>query len=269
MMNVLSGVLVTTMYKAGTLEPAFILHARNYRDTSLILDLLTLESGRYSVVSKGVRSPRSKLRGRLQPFSPLLIASVGRGELKTSTTIDFPRKPFRLTGKGLMLGLYVNELLYRLLDRFDPVAGLYQGYEDLLSELVLTSESFSEPSISEPSISEPSISEQHPGGEVTAIRRFELCLLQELGYGINFEYDSRDGQPISADRNYRFVVHEGFHAIRESQVETFPGAEILKIASGDLEQVDSKRLLNLTRLSLAELLGDKPLKSRSLFRGAR
>ena len=158
-----------------------------------------------------------------------------------------------------MLGLYVNELLYRLLDRFDPVAGLYQGYEDLLSELVLVSESISEPSISEP----------QPGGEVTAIRRFELCLLQELGYGINFEYDSRDGQPISADRNYRFVVHEGFHAIGESQVETFPGAEVLKIASGDLEQVDSKRLLNLTRLSLAELLGDKPLKSRSLFRGVR
>jgi DNA repair protein RecO (recombination protein O) len=93
--------------------------------------------------------------------------------------------------------------------------------------------------------------------------------LQELGYGINFEYDSRDGQPISADLDYRFVVHEGFHAIRETQGETFSGVEVLRIASGELEQVDSKRLLNLTRLSLAELLGDKPLKSRSLFRGAR
>jgi DNA repair protein RecO (recombination protein O) len=195
----------------------------------------------------------------LQPFSPLLIASVGRGELKTSTTIDFPGKPFGLMGKGLMLGLYVNELLYRLLDRFEPIAGLYQGYEDLLSELVL----------SEQSMSGQQLSIKEPGGEVTAIRRFELCLLQELGYGINFEYDSRDGQPISADLDYRFVVHEGFHAIRESQGETFSGVEVLRIASGELEQVDSKRLLNLTRLSLAELLGDKPLKSRSLFRGVR
>jgi DNA repair protein RecO (recombination protein O) len=113
------------------------------------------------------------------------------------------------------------------------------------------------------------LSVQELGDEVTAIRRFELCLLRELGYGINFECDSRDGKPISAARNYRFVVHEGFHAIRESQGETFPGVEVLRIASGDLEQVDSKRLLSLTRLSLAELLGDKPLKSRSLFRGAR
>ena len=247
------------MYEAGTLEPAYILHTRNYRNTSLILDLFTRDSGRYSVVSKGVRSPRSKIRNRLQPFSPLLIASVGRGELKTSTTIDFPRKPFGLMGKGLMLGLYVNELLYRLLDRFEPIAGLYQGYEDLLSELVL----------SEQSMSGQQLSIKEPGGEVTAIRRFELCLLQELGYGINFEYDSRDGQPISADLDYRFVVHEGFHAIRESQGETFSGVEVLRIASGELEQVDSKRLLNLTRLSLAELLGDKPLKSRSLFRGVR
>ena len=118
-------------------------------------------------------------------------------------------------------------------------------------------------------LSEQSMSGQQLGDEVTAIRRFELCLLRELGYGINFECDSRDGQPISAVRHYRFVVHEGFHAIREPQGETFPGVEVLRIASGDLEQVDSKRLLSLTRLSLAELLGDKPLKSRSLFRGAR
>ena len=259
MMSVLSGVLVTTMYEAGTLEPAYILHARNYRDTSLILDLFTRDSGRYSVVSKGVRSPKSKIRSRLQPFSPLLITSVGRGELKTSTTIDFPRKPFGLMGKGLMLGLYVNELLYRLLDRFEPIAGLYQGYENLLSELVLFKRA----------VLGPQQTIKQSGGEVTAVRRFELCLLQELGYGINFEYDSRDGQPISADLDYRFVVHEGFHAIRESQGETFSGVEVLRIASGELEQVDSKRLLNLTRLSLAELLGDKPLKSRSLFRGAR
>ena len=246
------------MYEAGTLEPAYILHARNYGDTSLILDLFTRDSGRYSVISKGGRSPKSKIRSRLQPFSPLLIASVGGGELKTSTTIDFPRKPFGLIGKGLMLGLYVNELLYRLLDRFEPIVGLYQGYEDLLSELMLFKGSVSG--------HEQSIKESD--GEVTAIRRFELCLLQELGYGINFEYDSRDGQPISADQDYSFVVHEGFHAIREYQGETFSGTEVLRMASGDLEQVNSKRLLNLTRLSLAELLGDKPLKSRSLFRGA-
>ena len=247
------------MYKVGALEQAYILHARNYRETSLILDLFTRDSGRYSVISKGVRSPKSKIRSRLQPFSPLLIASVGSRELRTLTTIDFPRKPFGLVGKGLMLGLYVNELLYRLLDRFEPITGLYQGYEDFLSELVLFKRSMlgREQSIKE------------PDGEVTAVRRFELCLLQELGYGINFDYDSRDGQPISSDKDYSFVVHEGFHVIRDSQDETFSGAEVLRIASGELELVDSKRLLNLTRLSLAELLGDKPLKSRSLFKGAR
>ena len=246
------------MYEAGKLEQAYILHSRNYRDTSLILDLFTRDAGRYSVISKGVRSRKSKIKSRLQPFSPLLIAAIGGGELKTSTAIDFPRKPYGLIGKGLMLGLYINELLYRLLDRFEPITGLYQGYEDLLSELVFFRRAMSG--------RQQSINES--GGEVTAVRRFELCLLQELGYGINFDYDSRDGQPISAERDYSFVVHEGFHAVHESQGETFSGAEVLRISSGDLEQVDSKRLLNLTRLSLAELLGDKPLKSRSLFRGA-
>jgi len=231
------------MKSSSDLHEAFILHSRNYRDNSLILDLLTREAGRYSVVARGARSGRSRVRGRLQPFTPLLIASVGRGELKTSTAIDFPGNPFRLEGDRLMLGLYVNELLYRLLGRFDPVTGLFDEYRLLLTSL-----------------------QEHSSG-IADVRMFELCLLQELGYGISFEYDARDGEPVEEEACYKYVVQEGFHRVSEAGDDAFYGGELLALASGRLEEVNGQKLKKLTRKSLGVLLGDKPLKSRSLFRG--
>lgn len=231
------------MSRTPVLEPAYILHARNYRNTSLILDLLTRDSGRYSMVVKGARSSTSKLRGRLQPFTPLLVAPVGRGELKTSTVIDFPLKPHRLVRDSLLFGLYINELLYRLLGKFDPVSELYGHYEELMECL------------------------QSQQNDVNTVRRFELNLLQELGYGINFKYDARNSQPIEEQRHYRFVVQEGFHQTSERDGDVFPGAELLQLSSGELSKVDAGRLRNLTRNSLAVLLGEKPLKSRTLFQG--
>ena len=225
------------------LHEAFILHSRNYRDTSLIVDLLTREEGRYSVVVRGAMSQKSRVRGRLQPFTPLLVASVGRSELKTSTSIDFPGNSYRLTGDRLLLGLYVNELLYRLLGKFDPVLELFDDYCHLLTSLADCQ------------------------GGVLDVRLFELRLLQELGYGINFDYDAGDGQAVEENSHYKFVVHEGFHRVDEPGDSAFCGAELRSIAEGNLQVVNERRLRNLTRVSLAELLGDKPLKSRSLFRG--
>ena len=225
------------------MNEAFVLHSRNYRDTSLIIDLLTRDEGRFSAVVRGARSEKSKVRGRLQLFTPLLIDFVGRGELKTCTKIDFASRAFRLTGDSLLLGLYVNELLYRLLGRFDPVPALYEEY-------VLLMQAFDDGS-----------------GNVSDVRIFELRLLEELGYGINFEYDARTGEQVSEDSHYRYVVHEGFYASNQDFENLFPGAELLSIAHRDLAAVDEKRIRNLTRISLAELLGDKPLKSRSLFQG--
>ena len=44
------------------LEPAYILHSRAFRETSLIVEALTREHGRIAVVARGVKSPRSRWR---------------------------------------------------------------------------------------------------------------------------------------------------------------------------------------------------------------
>lgn len=242
MMSELSGVSAT-MNTDSSQHHAFVLHGRNYRDTSLILDLLTLEEGRFSVVVRGARSIKSRVRGRLQPFTPLLLGAVGRTDLKTATNIDFPGKAFDLKGDRLLLGLYVNELLYRLLGRYEPIEGLFEEYCQLLGQLQSVSEGIDE------------------------VRIFELRLLEELGYGINFEFDAVTGRRVEADSSYRYVLHEGFYPADGCHAEDFSGTELLAITDRQLDVVDRNRLRNLTRRSLAALLGDKPLKSRDLFRG--
>jgi DNA repair protein RecO (recombination protein O) len=223
------------------LGEAYILHSRSYRDTSLIVDLLGRVEGRYSVVVRGARSEKSRLRGRLQPFTPLLVGATGRGELKTATTIDFAGSTAAISGEPLFLGLYINELLYRLLGKYDPMPALFDDYRALLDVLVRDEDS------------------------TAYIRLFELRLLQALGYGINVQFDAGDGQPVVADGRYRFVVNEGFYRTERAGDDIYPGAELHAIEAGNLRAVDARRLRRLTRNSLAELLGDKPLKSRALF----
>jgi DNA repair protein RecO (recombination protein O) len=226
------------------LVEAYILHARKYRDTSLIVELLTRRDGRVSAVMRGVRSKRSKTAGYIRPFARILVAWLGKGELKTVTVTDFPFPPGALQGDALLAGLYVNELLVKLLGKYDPSVAIYEAYGALLQDL--------------------------SGATALAIglRRFELILLQELGYGITFERGV-DGDPVRAGCWYRYVPDEGFHAIGESPPDQYAyrGEDLLQIVEGRFEvpEIDTcaKRVI---RSSFAVLLGQRSLRSRELFR---
>ncbi|MEX2489217.1 MAG: DNA repair protein RecO [Pseudomonadales bacterium] len=226
---------------------AFILHARKYRDTSLIADLLTETEGRLNVVIRGARVKRPRFRGRLQPFVPLLVSWFGRGELKTVKVIDFPADNIDLEGNNLMIGLYVNELLYRLLGKFDPVPAIYTSYYRLLKVL------------------------EYSDSPAAELRRFELGLLTELGYGITFDIEAATGAPIERKQFYRYVTEEGFYPLpvdtyRERPSGAFEGSHLLSISRGELEEPAVEQAARqIVRSSLKTLLGDRPLKSREMF----
>ena len=57
------------------LTPAYVLHSRPYRDSSALVDLLTLHRGLQRVVWRGARGQRRKLAP--QPFMPLLVGMAG------------------------------------------------------------------------------------------------------------------------------------------------------------------------------------------------
>ena len=235
---------MTTFSRSNRLIPAYILHSRKYRDTSLLVELFTLDRGRVPAVLRGARSGKKKA-GTVQPFTPLLVAISGRGELKTVTRLESDTS-LHLAGEQLLIGLYANELLVRLLGKFEENPGIFEAYQQLIVYLGSTTDT-------------------HARGW---IRRFELTVLTELGYGINFQTDAITGEAIQAGICYRYVADEGFHLTQDQlSGQTFPGADLLAIASNTLDN----KTLELTvkkiiRAALAQLLGNKPLNSRAMFK---
>ncbi|MEM9256826.1 MAG: DNA repair protein RecO [Pseudomonadota bacterium] len=226
------------------LQPTFILHHRAYRDSSLLLDTFSAQHGRIDLVARGVRKQgrHGSRAALLQPFVPLLVSFSGRSELKTLVAAEPAAEAMNLTGERLYSGLYLNELLVRLLHRHDPHPRLFAAYAEALQGL-----------------------ECVPGVDLV-LRRFELRLLEELGYSFDFGCDSYHGIPVSAGEYYRYEAEYGLvQSDRDGPGQRYPGAALLQLAAGDFEG-DARRVAKyLFREALAVQLGPEPLRSRELF----
>jgi len=221
-------------------EPAYVLHARAYRETSAIIDLLTLQHGRISVVARGVRRARG---GQPHPFGRLSVGCSGRGQLLTLTGFDSISHRW-LTGDALFAGLYLNELLLRLLRDDDPHPVLFAAYERALDCLT-------------------------DSADEAALRTFERLVLKECGYEVTFGFDAETGDAVQSGRSYRFVPDVGFHAVDEAVDDRliFGGATLHAIAADDYTQEAARRAAKqIMRRALAPHLGDRPIGSRALFR---
>ncbi len=232
------------------LQPAWILHSRPYRDSSLILEVFTPEQGRVSLVGKGVRrrSRGGSNTALLQPFIPLLLSFSGRSEMKTLTQVESAGAATALQGERLFSGLYMNELLVRLLHRHDPHPALFAAYGEALQALV-------------------------SAAAVDAVlRRFEFRLLEDLGYSFDLGADGRSGELLMEDEWYHFDPDYGLvrrDGIAESERPAYLGRDLVSMSQGDYSGDASLTAKRLIRQALAAHLGDAPLKSRDLFRSYR
>lgn len=157
-------------------DQGYVLHSRRYRETSAIVDLFTKHNGRVSVVAKGVKSPKSKLKSVLQPFLKLQIHAKGKSQLKTLVAADAIDAPIVLTDTLLVSGLYLNELLVRLLHKDESDEVLYQCYEHTLTHLTNVSLEIE-------------------------LRQFEKQLIESLGYQLPFRFDADSHEKIKADQS--------------------------------------------------------------------
>lgn len=227
------------------LQPAYILHTRPYRDTSMLVDFMTPQFGRITAVARGVRSRKTPKRNLLSPFTRLLVSFQGKSDLKLLTHFESEGAHFSLTAKHLFSGFYLNELLVRLLPELDAHSSTYELYEKSLQALAAQEDL------------EP------------ILRHFELQLLAELGYGIDFSLDSQSAQLIATSSFYCLDTQSGFY-LAQSNVPAnaqFAGQHICAIAERDFSSADVKQTAKrITRILLKPLLGNKPLMSRELFR---
>ncbi|WP_066097377.1 DNA repair protein RecO [Xanthomonas massiliensis] len=166
-------------------EPAFVLHVRPWRETSLLVEVLSLRHGRLGLLARGVQGPRRQaLRAALQPLQWVRLAAVQRGELaqlRAAEALDAAPRP---AGAAMLSGFYVNELMLRLLPRQDPLPEVYAAYARIRARL--------------------------GDGQALAwpLRMFEYEVLQALGVGFDLEHDV-DGQPVDPAARYRLDPAEG------------------------------------------------------------
>lgn len=234
------------MMQRVELEPAYVLHRRPYSNTSWIVEFFTERHGRMAAIARSARGLKSRYRGRIELFLPMLISWSGRGELKTLGQVEFSSAPLLLNGNALLCGFYLNEILMRLLHRDDPYPQLFDIYQTVLHSL-----------------------EASPELLQVALRCFEKKLLQELGYGLSLTEELHTGALIEPLGYYQFISDRGFVrcSSNENAAEVFLGSSLLALHH---EQFNDARELNeakrLMRLVLARHLGDRPIKSRDLLR---
>ena len=238
-----------------TTQPAWVLSRKNYGDNGLLVEFFTMETGRCGAIVRGAhrRQRGGSLAALLQPFCPLLIALAGRGELKTLRMAEAPAAGYTLTRESLMSGLYLNELLAKTLPRFDALPSLFISYGRAIESL------------------------QAGAGE-EPLRRFELDLLSELGYRIDWDL-SACGQPIRSGQSYLFEAGRGF-SLADIQVRETPGeinvtgAQLISLKGWwalerALTHQELAVLKRITRASVAQLTGGRVLQSREYFKQLR
>jgi DNA repair protein RecO (recombination protein O) len=228
------------------LTPAWLLHTYPYKETSLILEVFSRDHGRVAMVARGARRPASSLRGNLLAFQPLQLSWFGGGELKTLHAVEWQGGVPQLSGLPLICAFYLNELLLRLLPREDEHAGLFDAYDFAIRELVA-----------------------FPDRVEPILRRFELTLVAQLGYGLSLRYDER-GQVVQEGRSYRYVHGKGLQCIEQPDHDdslVMSGEALLAMGNNDYEAPQTLLQAKLLmRTLLGALLGDAPLHTRQLLR---
>ena len=169
-------------------EPAFVLHAYPYKETSLIVEAFAREQGRVGMVAKGAKRPRSELRGLLQAFQPLTLSWAGSAELKTLVKAEWRGGVPLPAGAALLAAFYLNELLLKLLPREDALPALWDDYQEALVALAAG---------------------EGAGAQAVVLRRFEVRLLAALGYALPLTTEAGTGAAVDPAARYHYAFDAG------------------------------------------------------------
>ena len=228
-------------------ESAYVLHARPWRETSLLVEVLAAEHGRLGLVARGVQGPkRQVLRAALQPLQHIRLDAVQRGELAQLRAAEALDVAPQLSGDAALAGFYLNELVLRLAPRGDPHAELYAAYGAARARL----------------------GEGEPVG--WTLRRFERDLLEALGFGFALEADG-DGVPIDPAARYRLDPEHGARRLlsdrgHDDRAAAATGRALLALAADRMPAADDLTgLRRALRPVLAHHLGGRGLKSWELL----
>ena len=228
-------------------ESAYVLHARPWRESSLLIEVLSENHGRLGLLARGVQGPkRHVMRAALQPLQFIRLDAVQRGELAQLRNAEALDAAPQLAGEATLAAFYVNELVMRLAPRQDPLPELFDAYADVRRRLG-DSDSLA-----------------------WSLRRFERDLLEALGFGFAFDVDG-DGLAIDPAARYRLDPEHGPRRLlsdrgHDDRSAAATGRALLALASDAKPGADDLAgLRRALRPVLLQLLGGRGLRSWELL----
>ena len=229
-------------------QRAIVLHLVPYRESSVIVRFLTESAGKISGIYRGVRGNKRKSKAVVQPLYSGVVEYLGKPDLFTISNFEANRYP-ALTGQGLYSGLYVAELLVKVL-------GEGQGEEQLLEETVRVINDL-----------------ETNTGLASKLRRFEFRLMEILGYGVDFTCEAVVHEAIDPEATYVYVDQVGFvrertdAALYGAKIGEIPGSMLEQFACGDFsDKAGGAIAKRISTIALSSLMGNKTLSSRKIFR---
>lgn len=227
-------------------QAGWVVHRRPWRESSLLVEFFAREHGRIGLVAKGARAARSTWRGLAEPFVPLVASWTRRGEMGTLTSLEPAGPRCELRGRALWCGLYVNELLLRLLERDDPHPQVFDACGVVLGGLAAADQPQS-----------------------LLLRRFELALLKGMGVAPDFRADAAAGEAIQPDGLYHLQPEAGFAPVDRPGAGVFRGDAIRALDAGTTDDRETAReMRELMRVLIDHHLAGCELASRRLLAGA-
>ncbi len=240
---------------------AYVLHTICYRETSLIIKFFTKEQGITNLIANGAKRKKSQFAGILQPFLPLLIYWKDNSkDLATLYKAEALTAPHKLPGVFLFSSLYINELLLKLLSHHDPAPELFLCYKQFLENLSNLSKNNN-------ALTKLELAKN--------LRFIEKKILQAIGYELQLDRESRNGQAIDINAKYYFDFDNGLNLFQLSTSQKpcwlpkpiiITGKSLLALHNNDyIDLIEMQEAKIFMRRILANFLGDRVLATRKLF----
>ena len=220
---------------------AILLLSRKYSETSLICELFTKKNGRVSVIAKGARSKKNKFQNVAAPNILANVNYSGRSELKTLTSWE-EIKYFQILGKNLKILLYLNELIFKLIEKEAKQEKIFDAVINFYKTLAL--------------------------GEAKnieiSLREFEYFLICELGYGFNFQVDDK-GKEIQKDGIYYFHPAQGFSKKPLNNFLKVSGIDIINFSNGKITSASARSKIKKIMQLAISYIAEKPMNAGTIF----
>ena len=224
--------------------PCFILHRRNFSESSFILEIFSRNYGRISLIAKGAKQNKNYRGINFDLYQKYNISWISKSELGTLTGIDIISLMNPFVAEKAITGFYINEIILKLLHKDEPHIELFDIYELTLNKLFSNE------------------------NEKIILRYFEKQLLQSLGYGISLDHDIKTGLSIMPTCEYYYKIDSG------PSSEVLPPDEGMKISGKTLSELNNETLSDDINISEAKnLLSmilrkhlNQPLESRKLYK---